>query len=396
MKKKILFITKFVPAPAYGGGLKRNFAWIKFLSKYYKVDVIGYWNKDFGNSKIKELKKYTNNIYGYPFVRTKKTLIKNTLDSFISKEPIINLQYYNKEIANKINQLCTDNQYDFVFFAEIATVQYKKLINNIPFYFDDHNVEYELIKRTSEYETFPMNIMLKRESRLMKNVEIQALSESKSNFFVSERDLKAFSCSKKIKKKSFVVNNTYANMRNDLAKYSNSPTLIFVGSLSWKPNKHGLIHFIKNIYTKLYLNNPSIKFNIVGSAINSDIKEYDGKMNIKIYENAEEKLKNKLIDESWICVVPVYFGSGTRIKILEYWSHSKTVVSTKLGAEGLPSVKGTFIVDDDAEIINSIQKLLSNPTRLKKLGEYNYRIFKEKYEEENVYGDTLYSTVFTK
>lgn len=133
MKKKILFITKFIPAPAYGGGLKRNFAWIKFLSKYYKVDVIGYWNKDFGNSKIKELKKYTNNIYGYPFVRTKKTLIKNTLDSFISKEPIINLQYYNKEIANKINQLCTDNQYDFVFFAEIATVQYKKHINGLLF-----------------------------------------------------------------------------------------------------------------------------------------------------------------------------------------------------------------------------------------------------------------------
>ena len=83
MKKKILFITKFVPAPAYGGGLKRNSAWIKFLSKYYKVDVIGYWNKDFGNSKIKELKQYTNNIYGYPFVRTKKTLIKNTLFFYI-------------------------------------------------------------------------------------------------------------------------------------------------------------------------------------------------------------------------------------------------------------------------------------------------------------------------
>ena len=31
MKKKILFITKFIPAHAYGGVLKRNFAWIKFL-----------------------------------------------------------------------------------------------------------------------------------------------------------------------------------------------------------------------------------------------------------------------------------------------------------------------------------------------------------------------------
>lgn len=396
MKKKILFITKFIPEPAYGGGLKRNFSWIKFLSKYYKVDVIGYWNKDFGNTKIKELKKYTDNIYGYPFIRTNKTLTKNILESFICREPIINLQYYNRELANKINELCKNNQYDFVFFAEIATIQYKKYINNIPFYFDDHNVEYELIKRTSEYEKFPMNVMLKRESSLMKYAEFQALTESKNNFFVSKRDLKTFSYSKKIKKKSFVVNNTYANMKNDLAKYSNIPTLIFVGSLSWKPNKHGLLHFIKNIYKKLYLDNPSIRFNIVGSAINNDIKKYDGKMNIKIYENAEEELKNQLIDESWLCIVPVYFGSGTRIKILEYWSHGKTVISTKLGAEGLPNAKGTIIVDEDEEIIDSIQKLLSNTTNLKKLGEYNYQIFKEKYEEEIVYGDTLYSTIFIK
>ena len=306
------------------------------------------------------------------------------------------MQYYNRELANKINELCKNNQYDFVFFAEIATIQYKKYINNIPFYFDDHNVEYELIKRTSEYEKFPMNVMLKRESSLMKYAEFQALTESKNNFFVSKRDLKTFSYSKKIKKKSFVVNNTYANMKNDLAKYSNIPTLIFVGSLSWKPNKHGLLHFIKNIYKKLYLDNPSIRFNIVGSAINNDIKKYDGKMNIKIYENAEEKLKNQLIDESWLCIVPVYFGSGTRIKILEYWSHGKTVISTKLGAEGLPNAKGTIIVDEDEEIIDSIQKLLSNTTYLKKLGEYNYQIFKEKYEEEIVYGDTLYSTIFIK
>ena len=194
-----------------------------------------YWGiiyKDFGNTKIKELKKYTDNIYGYPFIRTNKTLIKNILESFICREPIINLQYYNRELANKINELCKNNQYDFVFFAEIATIQYKKYINNIPFYFDDHNVEYELIKRTSEYEKFPMNVMLKRESSLMKYVEFQALTESKNNFFVSKRDLKTFSYSKKIKKKSFVVNNTYANMKNDLAKYSNIPTLIFVGSLS--------------------------------------------------------------------------------------------------------------------------------------------------------------------
>lgn len=396
MKKKILFVTKFIPAPAYGGGLKRNLAWIKFFSKHYSVDVVGYWNKDFGNSKVKDLKKITNNIYGYSFVRNKKTVLKNAVESFYKKEPITNLQYYNAEVANKIKKLCTVNSYEFVFFAEIATVQYNKYINNIPFYFDDHNVEHELIARTADFSKFPINIVLKRESKLMKKVEMSALISSKTNFFVSERDLKMLSKPKKIYQKSYVVNNTYENMENQLVELSKNPTLIFVGSLSWKPNKHGLLHFIKNIYPKIFDENSNVNFNIVGSSIDKEIKKYDGRMNIKIYENAEEKLKNKLIDKSWICIVPVYFGSGTRIKILEYWSHGKAVVSTKLGAEGLPKVKGTIIEDDDKETARLINCLIKKPEKLKKLGKQNYNVFKERYEEGVVYGDTLYNTIFTK
>lgn len=394
MKKNILFVTKFIPAPAYGGGLKRNLAWIRFLSKYFDVHVIGYWNKDFGNSRIGELNKFTKKIYGYDFIRNKKTLLKNFYQSIFNQEPVTNLQYFNERFASKIEKLCVENNYDFVFFSEVATVQYKKYIGNIPFYFDNHNVEYELINRTSKFSKNPVKIALKREVRLMKKVETKALQTSKNNFFVSERDLNMFP--EMIRQKSYVINNTYEDMMTNSIKISDEPMIIFVGSLSWKPNKHGLLHFINNIYPKVYKRYPKIKFTIVGSSINNEIKKFDGKMNIKIYENAEENIKNSLIDKSWIGIVPVYFGSGTRIKILEYWAHGKAVVSTKLGAEGLPAAEGTIIEDDDIKMAEKINKLLNDSTKLSDLGKYNYNIFKNNYEEGRVYGDTLYNTIFAK
>lgn len=394
MKKKVLFVTKFIPAPAYGGGLKRNFAWIKFLSRYYDVDVIGFWNKEFGNNMINELSPYTKNIYGYTFKRSKLSFLKTVFNSITKKEPIINQQYFLESLRLKIKELCLKYSYEFVFFSEIATTIYRDCINGIPFYFDDHNVEYELIQRTAEFSHFPLKLAYKRDAQLMKRQEILVLKHSKMSFFVSERDKNMFN--KAIKNKSYVVNNTYEDCYSTSNIISECPNIVFVGNLSWKPNKQGLLHFINNIYPNVFEKYPNISFHIIGSSINNKIKKYNNVMNIKIYENASEQLKKRIIDEAWICIVPVYFGSGTRIKILEYWSHAKVVVSSKIGAEGLVRSKGTFIEDNDKNMSNRINKLLSNKEIINKLGNYNYNCFKANYDEEKVYGNTLYNTIFTK
>jgi glycosyltransferase involved in cell wall biosynthesis len=45
-----------------------------------------------------------------------------------------------------------------------------------------------------------------------------------------------------------------------------------------------------------------------------------------------------------VVVVPVRFGSGTRVKILEAFAHKIPVVSTSLGAEGLGAVDGRHLL----------------------------------------------------
>ena len=51
--------------------------------------------------------------------------------------------------------------------------------------------------------------------------------------------------------------------------------------------------------------------------------------------------------ESGILVVPLLSGSGIRIKILEAMSLGVTVISTSIGAEGIPATNGKNILIAD-------------------------------------------------
>ena len=391
-KKEIIILTKFIPAPAYSGGAKRNLSWIKFLSKYYKIHLIGFYDKQFGNKMIHELKKYGLSIYGIYFERN---LLKNSIKSIVNHKSIINLQYFNKKILDLLNNVLAERKIEFIMCEELAMMQYCQSLS-VPVYFDDHNIEYILMNRTAKCNSnIFLKILLYRDSRLIKKEEIEAFNKANKIFVVSENDKNYID--KNLEKKITVVNNTYeAKKAKKNNCYRNKKiSIVFVGNASWKPNHDGLIHFIKHIFPLILEKNSKVIIKIVGSNMPKDIVKQQNH-NILIYENATEKLKDKIIDESMLCIVPIYFGGGTRIKILEYWSHSKAVVSTSLGAEGLISSKGTYICDSDESFANKILYLISNQDILLNAGNENHNIFKNNYSEEVVYEDTLYNTINSK
>lgn len=388
MKPEIILLMKFIPAPAYSGGAKRNLSWLKFLSKHYKVNLIGFFDKKYNDSKISDLKKYNINIYGFTF---KRNIIKNSLKSIIFHKSLINLQYYDKNIKTLLNSMLQNNNISFIMCEELAMMNYCMNFN-VPIYFDDHNIEYILMNRTANYNSLPLKLLLKREAKLIKKEELKSFKKAKKIFVVSDTDKQQIN--NKYSNKTIVVNNCYEILKKptlqDLQK-----NIVFVGNVSWKPNLHGVKHFIRNIFPKVLQKENDITLHIIGSNIPKQIKQITN-LNIILHENASEREKNKIIDESRICIVPVYFGSGTRIKILEYWAHYKPVISTTIGAEGLKKSSGTYICDDDDQFANQIINLMNDKNRINKMGEENHKVFIENYCEEIVYEDTLYNAINTK
>jgi glycosyltransferase involved in cell wall biosynthesis len=87
------------------------------------------------------------------------------------------------------------------------------------------------------------------------------------------------------------------------------------------------------------------------------------------------------ISEATIYVVPLRVGGGTRLKIFEALAMGKAVVSTGVGAEGLPLVSGEHFLQADTpgEFARAVVSLLRDPGRRKALGDAGRQIVAERY-----------------
>jgi glycosyltransferase involved in cell wall biosynthesis len=81
-----------------------------------------------------------------------------------------------------------------------------------------------------------------------------------------------------------------------------------------------------------------------------------------------------------VAVVPILSGSGTRLKIIEAWAAGTAVVSTRLGAEGLPALDGRNILlaDGKENFSQAVSQLLEFPQERGRIG----RAGREQYERE--------------
>lgn len=82
-----------------------------------------------------------------------------------------------------------------------------------------------------------------------------------------------------------------------------------------------------------------------------------------------------------ICLAPIFTGSGTRLKILEYMAAGKPVVSTAKGAEGIAGTPGEhFEVVAASNFATAIRNLTDHPDRARQMGEAGRRLVAARYD----------------
>ena len=87
--------------------------------------------------------------------------------------------------------------------------------------------------------------------------------------------------------------------------------------------------------------------------------------------------------------MPLRIGGGTRLKIFEAMAMGKAVVSTSIGAEGLPVHPGenVLLADAPADLANCVISLLRDPTERKRLGSAARTLVQEKYSWARIAAD---------
>ncbi|MBV8144384.1 MAG: glycosyltransferase [Gammaproteobacteria bacterium] len=140
--------------------------------------------------------------------------------------------------------------------------------------------------------------------------------------------------------------------------------LVFVGSMDWMPNDDGIRWFASEVFARIQQSFPDIRLTVVGRSPSAGMRELAAR-NPAIEVTGTVDDVRPYLERAALCVVPLRIGGGTRLKIYEMMAMGVPVVSTTIGAEGLPVRHGEHLLIGDSvdEQVSAICALLADPER---------------------------------
>ena len=162
-------------------------------------------------------------------------------------------------------------------------------------------------------------------------------------------------------------------------QFENFPVFYHLGSMDWFPNLQGIKWFIKEVIPYLRVDYPEFIFRIAGKNMPGWFYKHQGP-NLAVDSNVAESLVYH--EDKAVMIVPLFSGSGLRVKIIEGMSLGKTIISTSIGAEGIPykDQENILIANTREEFAVQIKKCRDSVEFCKNIGRNARRLAMEQYD----------------
>lgn len=399
--KILLLCTKSPYPPKEGGPIAMN-AMIEGLieqGQEVKVLAIDSWKFPVDISKIPvEYLKKTQ--FESVFVDLKINPCKAFLNLFTGKSYHIE-RFKSKAFEKKLIKILRKQKFDII---QLETLYLSPYINVIRKYSDakiilrSHNIEHKIWERISCNCNNPLKkLYLNHLTKTLKKYEIDAINRYDGIACISSVDEEFYiknNCNSPVRTIAFGIDLNKLQGYNTVSRF---PGLFYIGSMNWMPNQEGIRWFLDNVWKKILQSHPELQFQLAGRNMPSWLtqRKYPNLNMVGEVENAYE-----FISSGSIMIVPLFSGSGIRIKIIEGMALGKTVISTKTGAEGIAHTNGENIIIADTveEFVEAISNCINNKEKCKIIGVQAKELIKKQHDNRKImtelisfYNKTLYN-----
>lgn len=168
--------------------------------------------------------------------------------------------------------------------------------------------------------------------------------------------------------------------------------LLMVGDMGYFPNVDGAVAFCDRILPRIRERLPDVEVCIVGNHPDRSVLELAKLPGVRVTGFVPDIAP--WFQSASIMVVPLRFGGGTRLKILEALRWRRAVVSTPAGCEGLDPVSGKHLViaPTDEAFAEAVVELADRPQLRRELGEQGYVWARDTYGWDRI-GESLRSVI---
>lgn len=385
---RALFLTPQLPYPPKQGSALRNFYLIKGLAEAgISIDLLSFATPEQVANPTSggPLRQLCRQITLVPLPPPRA--ITARLRTLLRGQPDMAARLACHTYEVSLRRQIADNRYDVVQIEGIEMAHYGLLTLH---YFttsaprprlilDEHNAEYLLQKRVyqsdiKQIRTFVKAVYSYVQYRRLMAFERMVCRRANEIIVVSNADKLAIG---KLDNNLLAHINVIPNgvdidefAPDIVAPAPNLPaeSLVFTGVMDYRPNVDGVIWFVNSIWPLIRKQHPAARFYIVGTRPSLAVQALANVPGVVV--TGEVADVRPYIRAACLYLVPIRYGGGIRLKLLQAMAMGKAIVSTSLGAEGIDLQAGhdAIIADTAASFAAATVDLLADASQREQLG----------------------------
>ena len=391
----ILQLTNKMPYPPNDGG---NIATLNMSKSFAnlgnKVTILA-MNTPKHSFDINKIPEDLTNIINFETVEVETDINKKDAlaNLFFSSLPYNAVRFISDDYTNKLINILKSEDFDIIQLEGVYLTPYIDVIrkhSKALISLRSHNIEHEIWKRVAANESNPVkkkytNILASR----IQQFEKKYLNKYDLLIPITKRDLTVLN--KMGNKKPAYVAMTGIDLPNLIKDNSNIdyPSLFYIGALDWVPNQEGLQWFFKHVWDKLNKKFPDLTICIAGRNAPENLLELFNRKNVEYVGPVEDAYK--FMNSKSIMIVPLFSGSGMRIKIIEGMALGKPIITTTIGTEGINSTdnENIMIANSEMDFVKSIEQLVTNEKLFNKISNHAMKFIEEQFDNNNINADLI-------
>jgi glycosyltransferase involved in cell wall biosynthesis len=382
---RALFLVPEAPYPMQGGGALRSASLLEYLARRYDVDVIVFREPGAPDPAALFPAGVAREIHVLDLPHHRKDAIsraaRNAGRLMRRVPPLIDrFTGFAADIADFVRH----RQYDVSvvehfwcapYHDQLAPVSRKTVL-------DLHNIESVLHARCARTESGPEAMAHSVFHEAARELEMKWLPRYDCLLTPSEEDAEI---ARRISPGSKVT--VYPNAIPLVARPDTAERemIAFSGNLAYHPNVSAVRFFHDEIWPLLRDRWPALAWRLIGKNSHAVDGLIQGDARIEVSGPVDDAIRE--LAAAKVVVVPLLAGSGTRFKVIEAWAAGRAVVSTTIGAEGLPARHGDnlLIADDPRSFADAVSRLLTSPDIRRKLGVTGRTLFESEFTWESAW-----------
>jgi polysaccharide biosynthesis protein PslH len=395
---KILWVKSGGLVPPDTGGKIRSYQILRELSHRHQVTVALFYAAE-GSDCHAELNSQFARVICWPVEPPHRGSWSARLQyakNFLSNQPHSVVRFCRPEMLQELRRLVGEEKFDLLICDFVLAAPVIPWSANVPKILFTHNVEATIWHRHFEVARNPAwKAIWWREYWTTVRMERKYARAADHVLTVSEADRRHFCKFADPAKITAIPTGVDVDYFRPLIGMEEANNLVFTGSMNWLPNEDGIIFFARKIFPKIREAVPNVVLWVVGRSPSPAVQKLaEGDSGIRV-TGAVDNIR-PYMGRGSVYVVPLRVGSGTRLKIFEAMAMGKAIVSTTIGAEGLPVTHGkdVLLADEPEDFAAQVVQLLQNESLRHQLSAFARNLVEQHYSWSRVAADC--ETVFNQ